>query len=185
VHTTAITKADRAALENLWGDAGTWAADTWTAHNAAYFDGKLRYHGIVFGLTPHGGHLAHTSPTGRITLHPALLDPQSDAWLIGHKLGERHATDTLLHEMIHAALIQRGDDSGHNGWPWCNEIMRITTELGLKPIKAAPVKPRRIDGKVVRLPLDGHLSRDEISRWPHTLRRAGYYTLEGRMYVPI
>jgi hypothetical protein len=83
IYTVAITKADCAALENLWGDAGTWAADTWTRLNATHFDGQLRYHGIVWGLTPHGGRLGHTSRTDRITLHPALLDPQGeDPWLL-------------------------------------------------------------------------------------------------------
>jgi hypothetical protein len=191
VHTTTVTKADRAALENLWGDAGTWAADTWTALNANHFDGRLRYHGIVFGLTPHGGRLGHTSPTGRITLHPALLDPQTDAWDIKRRsggtreLGAAYAADTPLHEMVHLLLFERIGEHEHNAQPWCDEIMHITPQLGLEPVKAAPVKPRRIDGKVVRKELDGHLSRDAISRWPHPLRPAGYYTHKGRMHVPI
>jgi hypothetical protein len=69
------------------------------------------------------------------------------------------------------------------------QVMRITPQLGLDPIKAAPVKPRRIrigdQSKVVRKPLDGHLPRAVIARWPHTLRPAGYYTAEGRIHVPI
>jgi hypothetical protein len=92
--------------------------------------------------------------------------------------------------MVHVALYDAGIPSPHhNAQPWCDEIMRITVQLGLDPIKAAPVKPRRvqIDGKskVVRKPLDGHLSRIEIASWPHSLRPAGYYTHEGRIYVPI
>jgi hypothetical protein len=76
VHTATITKADRAALENLWDKAGAWAAGTWTQLNTDHFDGRLRYHGIVYGLTPHGDHLGHTwSHSRRITLHPSLLDP--------------------------------------------------------------------------------------------------------------
>lgn len=186
MHTTTITKADRAALENLWGDAGTWAADTWTRLNAAHFDGKLRYHGIVWGLTPHGGRLGHTYPSGRITLHPSLLDPQESAWGIRDQLGARYAEDTLLHEMVHVTLFARGIASKaphHNTQEWCDEIMRITRQLGLAPIKAAPVKPRRVDGKVVREPLDGHLSRVEIATWPDRLRPAGYYTSEGRIHA--
>jgi hypothetical protein len=190
MHTTAITRPDRAALENLWGDAGAWAADTWTRLNTTHFDGRLRYHGIVWGLTPHGGRLGHTSHTGRITLHPALLDPQSDAWKIGHRLGARHAADVLLHEMIHGALADHGvanstKNPHHNTQGWCDEITRITPQLGLDPVKAAPVKPRRIDGVVKRKPLDGHLSRDDMAHWPHSLRPTGYYTPGGRIHVPI
>jgi hypothetical protein len=64
--------------------------------------------------------------------------------------------------------------------------MRITPQLGLPPIKAAPVKTRRIDGKVTRQPLDGHLSRGDIARWPYSLRPAGYYdSTDTRIHVPI
>jgi hypothetical protein len=191
VHQTTITKADRAALENLWGDAGAWAADTWTAHNAAHFDGRLRYHGIAFGLTPHGNNLAHTSPTGsRITLHPALLDPRGNAWVQEHLLGAAQAADTLLHEMVHVALFAAGVDNTqrephHNTVEWCEQIMRITTELGLDPVKAAPIKPRRVDGKVARQELPGHLTRAQLASWPACLRPAGYYNREGRIHVPI
>ena len=197
MHTTAITKADRAALENLWEAAGVWAADTWTAHNANHFDGQLKFHGIVFGLTPHGHNLAHTSnPDGdsiqypRITLHPALLDPRGDAWGMNLHLGARHAEHVLLHEMVHVALFDAGientkDKPHHNTQEWCDQIMRISTRLGLNPIKAAPVNPRRVDGKVVRLAQDGFLSRDDLAHWPHTLMPADYYNRGGRMPVPI
>jgi hypothetical protein len=191
VHTTKISLADRAALENLWGDAGTWAADTWTALNTEHFDGRVRYHGIVWGLTPHGRNLGYTSNPRRITLHPALLDPRGDAWAISSQLGTRHAADVLLHEMVHVALFAPGVDNPdstpyHNTAEWCAEIVRITPQLGLPPIKAAPVKPRRVDGKVVRQPLDGYLSRSDIAHWPHSLRPAGYYVADAEpIAVPI
>jgi hypothetical protein len=36
------------------------------------------------------------------------------------------------------------DDQGeHNTEPWCEQITRITPQLGMAAIKAAPVKPRR------------------------------------------
>jgi len=47
------------------------------------------------------------------------------------------------------------------------------------------VKPRRVGGKLVRRPLDGHLPRGQIARWPQTVRPAGYYTSAGRIRVPI
>lgn len=191
VHTTTLTKADRAALENLWDEAGAWAADAWTALNDRHFGGRLRYHGIVFGLTPHGAGVAHTSHTGRITLHPALLSPRGeDPWRIGKRLGARYAEHVLLHEMIHVQLFDRGvdvDDRGghHNTAEWCAEITRITEELGLEPIQAAPVLPRRVGGKVVREPLEGHLGRAAIASWPQSIAPWETYTREGRVPVPM
>jgi hypothetical protein len=190
LHANIISPEDRAALTNLWGEAGAWAADIWKWLNADHFGGQLRYHGIVFGLTPHGHRLAHTYPSGRITLHPALLDPRGDAWEQEYKLGARHAEDVLLHEMVHAWLFDTtpdhaSDEGGHNIDEWCTEIVRITPGLGLPPVKAAPVKPRRTDGAVRRMLLDGHLSRADIAHWPHSLRPAGYYDREGRIPVPI
>jgi hypothetical protein len=204
MHTTTITDTDRAALENLWGDAGTWAADTWTRLNTTHFDGKLRYHGVVFGLTPHGHALAYTwSGSRRITLHPSLLEPHGeDPWSITEqsmiraqvndltvppdRLGAAYAADVLLHEMVHVALFEADVEAPHhNTVEWCAEIMRITPQLGLPPIKAAPVKPRRVNGKVMRLPLDGHLPRIALAGWPHSLRPVGYYTREGRIRVAI
>jgi hypothetical protein len=189
--TITITAGDRAALENLWNKAGTWTADTWTRLNKQHFGGKLKYHGIVWGLTPHGSRLGHTSGAGRITLHPALLDPQGeDPWTIGNQLGARFAEHVLLHEMIHVLLsgrkIERDDSGGHHNTPeWSAEITRITPQLGLPEIQAAPVKPRRVNGKVMRMPLDGHLGRDDIAHWPHSIAPAGYYTTAGRIHVPI
>ncbi len=189
MHTTTITETDRAALENLWGEAGVWAADTWTRLNTVHFAGQLVYHGIVWGLTPHGHLLGYTSnPDNRITLHTALLDPRGDAWRISNKLGERYAADVLLHEMVHVALHAAGvasdeRDGQHNTVEWCAEIVRITPQLGLPAIKAAPVKTRRVNGTVVRQALDGHLSRSNIARWPHPIRPPAYYDREGRIRV--
>ncbi|HEX9175093.1 hypothetical protein [Mycobacterium sp.] len=95
-----------------------------------------------------------------------------------------------MHEMVHVALFARdiGNFDGqrhHNTDVWCEEIIRITPQLGLPPIKAAPVKPRRIDGKVARRALEGHISRDDMAHWPHSLRPAGFYNREGRIHVPI
>ena len=124
-------------------------------------------------------------------MHPALLDPRGDAWRISDQLGMRYAEDVLLHEMVHVTLFAAGvenDDKNphHNTAQWCAEIMRITPQLGLPVIKAAPVKPRRVDGKVVRRELDGQLSRADIAHWPHSLRPVGYYnSTDTRIHVPI
>lgn len=191
MHKATITKSDRAALENLWGEAGEWIADTWTALNDKHFGGRLKYGGIVWGLTPHGRSLGHTSPAGRITLHPALLDPAgSDPWNAGHRLGACYAEHVLLHEMIHVKMFAVGVENTkngphHNTAEWCAEITRITGELGLLPIKAMPVLPRRVDGLVVREAHPGYLERSEIAHWPQSIAPAGYYSSAGRIAVPI
>jgi hypothetical protein len=87
--------------------------------------------------------------------------------------------------MVHAYLADQGLDAGHNAEPWCDEIMRITPLLDLPPVQAEPVKPRRVNGKVVRLARDGFLSRDDLASWPHTIVPADYYTRDGRMLVLI
>lgn len=55
----------------------------------------------------------------------------------------------------------------------------IPPQLGLFQIPAEPVKPRRVNGKVVRRELDGHLARADIAHWPHSLRPAGLQPVEG------
>lgn len=179
----------RKAQRVLWGDAGTWAADTFAALNRDYFDGHVPARGIAWGLTPHGHRLGHTQPSGRITLHPALLDPKSDAWGTAEFLGAGYATDVLLHEMMHALLFARGidnttDGGGHNIPAWCEQVERLAPRLGLGTVRAAPVKPRRVDGKVVRLARDGHLSRDALARFPHSLREPAWHRAN-RQRMPV
>lgn len=180
----------RQAQEILWGEAGVWAHDTFVELNQTYFAGEVPHAGIVWGLTPHGSRLGHTYSNGRITLHPALLDPKSNAWAQERYLGTAYARDVLLHEMIHALLFARGitsdDESHHNTEPWCAEVVRLAPLLELGEVRAAPVKPRRIDGKVVRQPLDGHLDRDAIAHFPQTLRPRSFYEADrGRIHVHI
>lgn len=190
MHTTTITRADRAALENLWGPAGSWIAETWTVLNDKHFDGRLRYLGVIWGLTPHGRGYGHTSGAGRITLHPALLDPSgADPWKLGDQLGGAYAEHALLHEMVHVLLIERGvarDESGghHNTREWCAEITRVTGQLGWPPIQAMPVRPRRVNGVVARQAHPGHLDRAGIAAWPHSVAPKGCYGPAGRIAVP-
>ena len=178
-----MTKNDRAALENLWGQAGIWAADTWSQFNAQCFGGGLYYCGVVWATTPERT-LARTSPHGRITLHPALLDPVNWADLWGRvwrcpveKLGAAYAADTLVHEMAHAWLLQLGktDHDDHNCQSWCDEVVRLTPLLGLPPVRAE---------RVIGQPRNGFLSKSELANWPREgLRAADYYTTDGRLEV--
>ena len=154
----------RKAQRVLWGEAGEWAADRFDELNDAYFDSQLRTAGVVWGLTPHGGRLGHTHASGRITLHPALLDPKADAWRNEPFLGDRFAEDVLLHEMVHVKLHAEGrdtrgsDDSSHNTEPWCEEVVRLAPRLGLGEVQAAPGETpshrRRGEAPAARRPPD-------------------------------
>ncbi len=198
-----ISKSDRDALENLWDKAGAWAADTWADLNRHCFDGQLRYQGIVFGLTPHAGRLGHTSPSGRITLHSALLDPRDEetVWSLPvAMMGTGYAADVLVHEMVHAWLFQQGiqSDESHNCQPWCEQITRISPRLGLGQIRVEPVRPRRVANParetdptaaktiVVRKERDGFLSQRQLAYWPHSCRDPRWYgDRNERIYVPL
>jgi hypothetical protein len=72
--------------------------------------------------------------------------------------------------MIHAVPFARDADSSHNGAPWCAELERLSLVVLGFPVKAEPVKPRRVDGKVTRRARDGYLTRDQLAHWPHSLR---------------
>jgi hypothetical protein len=180
----------RHAQETLWGEAGAWSYDTWHELNGGLFGSELEYAGIVWGLTPHGGCLGYCERSGRITLHRSVVDPHTDspwAWP-AERCTDLYARDILAHEMIHALLNARGaerDDRGghHNAPEWCAEIMRLSPLLLGITINSEPVKPRRLNGKVVRKARDGFIGRDEVAHWPHAVRpnAAGYYSSGRRL----
>jgi hypothetical protein len=167
----------RQAQEILYGAAGVWAHDTFVALNAQYFANAVPHRGILWGLLSYGGKLGLCNgASGRIILHTSLLDPRSaHPWdMQWSDLGESFACDVLLHEMLHAYLGARRENPKHNAAPWCREIERLAIELGIGPVRAQPVKPRRVDGKLMRRALPGHLTQDQLSRFPYSLRPPGY-----------
>ena len=81
---------------------------------------------VVIGLTAYGRCIGLTRGSAgwlaapRITLAPELFNGN-------HRTqgGPRMVSDVLVHEMVHAVLMLRDEDPGHNGVPWC----RVITEL--------------------------------------------------------
>lgn len=173
----------RDAARMFWPNHADLIYDTFDRLNRDLFDGELVNAGIVVGLTPHGGRLGSTAlGTGRITLHPALLDPATAApWGIPcRQLGERFMADTLLHEMVHAVLIQHGEPHDHNDHGWCGEVTRISPLIGLGRVIASPWKRARRSaadggGLTYRPEIDGSISRTDLATWPQSLRPHGYY----------
>ena len=94
-------------------------------------------------------------------------------------------SDTLIHEMLHAFLMLRGENPAHNAAPWCRMITELTPGLAAREIKAEPVGTMRVPNpdrdtdpkapktKVVRRPKPGCLTQDQLARWPHSIRPAG------------
>jgi hypothetical protein len=130
--------------------------------NKLSFDAELPTLPIERGLMQYGKCLGQTSchlvpPRIAIGTYRPNRDPQFH-------------DDVLVHEMLHGWLAMNGQNPQHNFWPWCQEIERITPLLGLRPIKAGPVNPRKVDGISVRMSKAGFLTRKQIAGWPHSLR---------------
>ena len=177
----------RRAAALLWGEAGDFAATEFARLNREHFAGSIPPMPVIIGLTAFGRCIGLTRDGGwldspRITLAPELFNGN-------HRTagGPRMISDTLVHEMVHAALMLRGEDSGHNGEPWCRMITELSPELLGAEITARPVLPRRVPNPdrdsdqdapktvVVRKPEPGAMTQAELASWPHCLRPGSYY----------
>lgn len=104
--------------------------------------------------------------------------------------------DTLVHEMIHAALMFRGEDPSHNAGPWCRFITDLSPDVLGREITAQPVGTRRVPNParesdpavpktiVVRKAEPGALTQAELATWPQSVRPAGYYEGDSPIAVP-
>ena len=156
-------------LRTGWGAAGERVADHFFDLNDRYFAGKIKPVPIV--ITP-------TSPHGRwlgLTCGNARQNSASLIYLTRPSRGDSLVADrgVLLHEMIHASLMQRGDDPGHDGQPWRDEITRISRACN-RTITAMPTKVKKVkmpDGsrKSKRIVQGGSLTQKEIATWPESI----------------
>jgi hypothetical protein len=181
----------RQAAALLWGEAGDFAAAEFARLNREHFACSVPPIPLIIGLTAFGKCIGATRDGGwldspRITLAPELFNGN-------HRTagGPRMISDTLVHEMVHAALMLRGEDPNHNGEPWCRLITELSPDLLGHEITARPVRPRRVPNPdraedqdapktiVIRKPEPGAMSQDDLARWPLCLRPGGYY-LEGK-----
>jgi len=178
----------RQAATIYYGDLGAWLYDTWKNHNEKYFNGELKPGALIWGITPYGRSLGfYRYGINEITLHCKYVEPdESKLWQISN-LREKSASDVLLHEMVHQKIYQKYGHNGqgissHNNKYWIAEILRLSPMIGISGIKADIIKQKRIkdkskkgSGKVTWYVPDGHLTRQELSTWPHCLRPNGYY----------
>ena len=175
----------RQAAAWLWGEAGEYAADESARLNREFFAGSIPPLPIVIGLTAYGRCIGltrvHVIPP-RITLASELFNGS-----LRTQGGPLMVSDTLIHEMLHAFLMLRGENFDHNQAPWCRMITELSPELAGREILAAPVgtvrvpnpgretNPKAPKTKVARRHLPGYLSQGELARWPHSIRPVGYY----------
>jgi hypothetical protein len=119
--------------DEAWGELSLNAAHRWRDFNANYFNGELRPVPIVLTFTqPYGRRLAfclynfdsehRSSPVMASGRTITLNIPQVGKVLIADNA-------SLLHEMVHQRLFERGEDGSHAGEGWRREIMRINLLL--------------------------------------------------------
>lgn len=185
----------RAAASLLWGPAGEFAVDEFARLNREYFAGSVPPLPIVIGLTAFGRCIGLTrggwSAGPRISLAPEIFTGNDRT-----PGGTLMVADVLLHEMVHAVLVLRGEDPAHNAAPWCRMITELAPGVLGREATASPVVPRRIPNParesdpaapktiVVRQPLPGQMTQDELAHWPTGGRPAGYYGAGERLQVP-
>jgi hypothetical protein len=151
-----------------WGQIGADIVDKWCEFNATYFDNALKPVPLV---------ISNTQPFGK-RIGFCSYDPDASGRTITLNVPRCHHTlladnNTLLHEMVHQFLNERGEDAKHRSNGWRREIMRLTKIITGKNIWAGPSKTVRRDGVVVRInaphPQTGEESLPQkiIARWPH------------------
>jgi len=188
------TYASAAAL--LWGEAGRFAAAEFTRHNREHFAGSIPPMPVIIGLTAYGKCIGSTMPAEwvgapRITLASEIFNGS-------HRIrgGPRQVSDVLAHEMVHAALMLRGEEPGHNADPWCKMITELSPDVLGREITARPVGTRRVPNParetdpsapktvVRRMPDPGAMTQGELARWPWSLRPSDWYDGQRPIYVP-
>lgn len=153
-----------------WGPLGVAIVDKWCAFNAEYFDNALRPVPLV---------ISNTQPFGR-SLAFCSYSPDAGGRTITLNVPRHHNhlvadNDSLLHEMIHQFLFERGERPTHDGAGWRREIMRLTRQIAGNDVWAGPSKPMRRDGRVIRAnaphPETGEdsLPQAVIAGWPRTM----------------
>jgi hypothetical protein len=170
----------RRFAREAWGSFGAAIVDQWEEFNAHLFDGELRPVPLVITNTmPFGKRIAFCSysPGGHgrtITLNVPKFKAKPGT--VRYELLADN--DTLLHEMVHQFLFERGEDPAHAGEPWRREIMRLNLAITGKPIWAGASRSVRVRGengegsRVIRANApseDGResLTQARIARWPH------------------
>jgi len=156
---------ERFAVE-AWGDLGRKVVTKWAEFNERYFGGKLKPIPIIITPTlPFGKRIADCSARPEHGRLIRLNLPKDHNRLVADN-------NTLLHEMIHQFLCERGEDPDHKSNGWRAEIMRLNKLITGREIWAGRSKTKRIGKQVIRINEehpDGRksITQRQIARWPH------------------
>jgi hypothetical protein len=156
-----------------WGHLGVAIVDKWCEFNAAYFDNALRPVPLVITNTqPFGKRLAFCSYNPDASGRTITLNVPKHRHS-GRRYQLLADNNTLLHEMVHQFLFERGEEAGHSSDGWRREIMRLTKQITSKEIWAGRSMIIRRDKRVVRINAphpktnEPSLLQSVIARWPH------------------
>jgi hypothetical protein len=86
----------------------------------------------------------------------------------------RADSGTLLHEMVHQYLNERGEPAGHDSEGWRREIMRLHELVTGKKIWAGASITKRQDGRIKCPKPDGESVADAASDCALAARGAGF-----------
>jgi hypothetical protein len=184
------------AAQLLWGEAGEFAAAEFARLNRELFAGSIPPMPIIIGLTAYGKCIGATRPiewlaTPRISLAPEVFTGSHRT-----RGGARQVSDVLVHEMVHATLMLRGESPKHNDDPWCKLITELSPDVAGKDITVRPVRTRRVPNParqsdpsapktiVKRMPDPGAMPQAALARWPYSLRPAAWFDTDRPIYVP-
>jgi hypothetical protein len=165
--------------EHGWGEFGLAVARKWLEFNRLYFAGKLQPIPIILTPTmPFGKRIADCwsdkDQHGRGLIR--LSFPRTPGAHGGYRLLADN--NTLLHEMVHQCLFERGECPKHKSEGWRREIMRLNKAITGREIWAGKPTTKRMpgpDGKLTKIVRtnkaheDGRpsLTQKQIARWPH------------------
>jgi hypothetical protein len=165
-----------------WGALGTATVERWVEFNEHFFGGRLRPVPLVMTHTlPYGKRLAFCSYGDASTYGRTItVNVPRTPGAHGHTYALLADNGVLLHEMIHQALFEAGEDAAHASEGWRREIMRLHQAITGKTIWAGRSMTKRVQGpdgklsKVVRINAPGpngeeSLGQDVIATWPHAL----------------
>jgi hypothetical protein len=123
--------------------------------------------------------ITHTQPFGN-RLAFCSYSPNTAGRTITLNVPKAHRNlladnNSLLHEMVHQFLFERGEYPSHDGEPWRREIMRLTKQITGREIWAGRSMTVRQDKGVIRINAphpetkEPSLPQDSIARWPRTI----------------
>jgi hypothetical protein len=163
----------RKALAVGWGYVGERVASAWLEYNRRYFAGELEP--LPIFLTP-------ATPYGRMVGWCSCAGGERAIALAAPRRGTKLVADrgTLLHEMVHQLLFERGECTRHAGEPWCRELMRLHKQITGEEVWAGKYTVRKVRtagggrGSVrgnLPHPDTGapSLIQAQIARWPHSV----------------